>query len=123
LAKREEDEIMDTLNYQGRERRKHRRFVTRNTEYHFRDRTCVAVRDRRSGEWLASHLALNRSLTGAVRYASGNVLPSLGEPRVGDALYFGEEGHELVTSLLCAIDRPDKALVTAYPRLSGPAPL
>ena len=112
---------MESLDYQGRDRRKHRRFVTRNTEYHFRDRTCVAVRDRRSGEWLPSHLALNRSLTGAVRYASGNVLPSLGEPRVGDALYFGDDGHELVTSLLCAIDRPEKAIVRSYPHASSAA--
>ncbi|HMJ12529.1 MAG TPA: hypothetical protein VK524_13990 [Polyangiaceae bacterium] len=110
---------MSIIEYRGDDRRKHRRFVTRNTEYHFRDRTCVAVRDRRSGEWLGSHLALNRSLTGAVRYAHGTVLPSLGEPRIGDALYFGEEGRELVTSLLCAIDRPEKALVASYPGPEG----
>ena len=103
------------LEYRGEDRRKHRRFVTRNTEYHFRGRTCVAVRDRRSGEWLCSHLALNRNLTGAVRYGDGTVMPSLGEPRVGDALYFGEDGRELITSLLCTIDRPEKALVTKYP--------
>jgi hypothetical protein len=42
-------------------------------------------------------------------------MPSLGEPRVGDALYFGEDGRELITSLLCTIDRPAKALVSKYP--------
>jgi hypothetical protein len=108
---------MTISQYGGQERRKHRRFVTRNTEYHFREQTCVAVRDRRSGEWLCSHLALKRNLTGAVRYGNGTVLPSLGEPRVGDALYFGDDGRELITSLLCAIDRPEKALVASYPEL------
>jgi hypothetical protein len=106
---------MEAPVYKGEERRKHRVFVTRNTEYHFRERTCVAVRDRRSGRWLCSHLALNRTLSGTVRYSHGTLLPSLEpEPAVGDALYFGEEGHELVTSLLCAIDRPDRADVSSY---------
>jgi hypothetical protein len=101
--------------YQGQERRKHRLFVTRNTEYHFRERTCVAVRDRRTGKWLSAHLALNRTLSGGIRFSMGTRLPSLGEPDVGDALYFGEDGQELVTSLLCSIDRPDKDLVGRYP--------
>ena len=103
--------------YQGQERRKHRMFVTRNTEYHFRERTCVAVRDRRTGQWLSAHLALNRILSGGIRFSIGTRLPSLGEPDVGDALYFGEDGQELVTSLLCSIDRPDKELVSGYPAL------
>jgi hypothetical protein len=105
--------------YKGEERRKHRMFVTRNTEYHFRDRTCVAVRDRRTGSWLSAHLALNRRLSGGIRFSIGTRLPSLGDPGVGDALYFGEDGQELVTSLLCSIDRPEKELVTRYPELES----
>jgi hypothetical protein len=107
---------METLDYEGRERRKHRMFVTRNTEYHFREHTCIAVRDRRSGKWLPAHLALNRSLSGAIRFSNGTSLPALCDPGVGDALYFGDDGQELVTSLLCAIDRPEKEVVSAYPR-------
>ena len=103
--------------YKGDERRKHRMFVTRNTEYHFRERTCVAVRDRRSGRWLPAHLALNRTLSGGLRFASGTMLPSLADPDIGDALYFGEDGQELVTSLLCSVDRPGKDLVNSYPRV------
>ena len=33
--------------FSGPDRRRHRVYVTKNTEYHFRDGFCVAVRDRR----------------------------------------------------------------------------
>lgn len=102
--------------FAGHERRRHRMFVTRNTEYHFRDALCVAVRDRKSGTWLPSHLALQRKLSGRVRFqGNGVAIPDGGPPEVGEALYFGEDGRELVTSLLTAIERPAKALVTGYP--------
>ncbi len=55
--------------YPGPERRVHRMYVTRNTEYHFRGEVCVAVRDRKTGRWLDSHLAVNRRLTGGVRFS------------------------------------------------------
>ena len=54
--------------YRGPERRRHRIFVTRNTEYHFRDDVCVAVRDRRTGSFLQGHLALCRPLHGGIRF-------------------------------------------------------
>jgi hypothetical protein len=41
------------MGYLGKERRIHRIFVTRNSEYHVRRNVCVGVRDRRSGEWLS----------------------------------------------------------------------
>jgi hypothetical protein len=91
-------------------------YVTRNTEYHFRDAVCIAVRDRRSGTWMPSHLALLRRLGGTVRlHPNGVAIPSNDEPRIGDALYFDDEGRDLVTSALCAVDRPAKLLVEAYP--------
>ena len=91
-------------------------FVTRNTEYHFRDAVCVAVRDLRSGTWLPSHLALHRRVTGRVRFhPNGVAIPDRGEPGVGEALYFGADGRELVTSLLTAVQRPQKGLVDSYP--------
>ena len=37
------------MGYQGPDRRIHRVFVTRNTEYHVRAGVCVAVRDLRGG--------------------------------------------------------------------------
>jgi hypothetical protein len=106
--------------YFGPERRRHRMFVTKNTEYHFRDAVCVAVRDRRSGTWLPSHLALHRRVSGRVRFQpNGVAIPDAGEPGVGEALYFGDDGRELVTSLLTSVERPAKLLVTSYPHASG----
>lgn len=108
--------LEDRPGFAGKERRRHRMFVTRNTEYHFRDGVCVAVRDRRTGTWLPSHLALHRHLSGRVRFQpNGVAIPDGGPPEVGEALYFGDDGRELVTSLLTAVERPAKALVTAYP--------
>jgi hypothetical protein len=99
-----------------RDRRRHRVYVTQNTEYHFRDDRCVAVRDRRGERWQLLHLALARQLTGSVRFGSnGDAYPSLDEPAVGDALFFGEDGPDVVTSVVAAIDRPAKDVVLAYP--------
>jgi hypothetical protein len=101
--------------YRGPERRVHRLFVTRNTEYHFRGERCVAVRDRRTGQWLQSHLAVDRKLAGGVRFfENGTAVPSCEEPKVGEALYFDDEGRELITSVLASIERPTKDIVACY---------
>ena len=110
----------DRLGARTTERRRHRMFVTKNTEYHFRDGVCVAVRDRRSETWLPAHLALQRKLTGRVRFQpNGVAIPDSGAPDVGEALYFGEDGRELVTSLRTGVERPAKRLVTSYPEPSA----
>lgn len=102
--------------YPGHERRQHRVYVTRNTEYHFRGQTCVAVRDRKTGRFFNSHLAVQRTLSGGVRYQSnGTAVPSCAPPQVGEALYFGEDGRELVTSLCSSIERPERRAVADYP--------
>jgi hypothetical protein len=102
--------------YPAHERRQHRMYVTRNTEYHFRGQTCVAVRDRKTGHFLHSHLAVQRTLSGGVKYqANGSAIPSCAPPQVGEALYFGEDGRELVTSLCSSIERPERRVVAAYP--------
>jgi hypothetical protein len=91
-------------------------YITRNTEYHFRDGVCVAVRDRRSNAWMSHHLALARTLSGAVHFhQNGTAVPRRDEPSVGEAMYFGGAGNELVTSLLSSIERPAKDLVAQYP--------
>lgn len=100
----------------GHERRQHRMYVTRNTEYHFRGQTCVAVRDRKTGRFIHAHLAVQRTLSGGVRYQSnGCAVPSCAPPQVGEALYFGDNGRELVTSLCSSIERPERRFVAAYP--------
>jgi hypothetical protein len=101
--------------YPGFERRRHRVFLTRNTEYHFRDGICVAVRDRRMGEWLPGHLALRRRLSGSIQFFfNGSLAPHLGEPRVGEALFFVSGGRDLITSPLEAVERPSKDVVKQY---------
>lgn len=98
------------------ERRRHRVYVTRNTEYHFRDGFCVAVRDRRSGDFLQGHLAVERRLHGGLRFFSnGAIVPNSGDPLPGEALYFAAEGRDLVTSPVETVERPSKAMVAAYP--------
>ena len=92
-------------------------FVTKNTEYHLRHDLCVAVRDRYSNVWLEGHLAVGRKLTGAVKAPGVGTepIPSSAEPSVGDALYFSDDRRQLVTSTLCAVERPRRDVVLAYP--------
>ena len=100
--------------FQGPERRRHRVYVTRNTEYHFRDGFCVAVRDRRTGKFLQSHLALRRRIHGGLRFfLNGAIIPNPGEPQPGEALYFESSGRDLVTSPLESVERPAKEIVVA----------
>jgi hypothetical protein len=108
---------MNSASYAGPERRRHRVYVTRNSEYHFRDGVCVAVRDRQSGAFTSTHLGIGRPLGGTVRFLrNGVAIPTDGcEPMPGEALFFAHGEREIVTSALCAIERPAKDLVSAYP--------
>jgi hypothetical protein len=100
--------------YQGPERRIHKVYVTRNTEYHTRANVCVAVRDRSSGAFLDRHMALCKPLCGSIRFDKGSVMPNSGSPRLGDSLYFHDKVLDVVTSTLEAVERPPKSIVTAY---------
>ena len=107
---------VESIRYAGPERRRHRILVTRNTEYHFRDAVCVAVRDRRTGGFLQGHLALSQSLHGGIRFfANGGIAPNTGDPRPGESLYFADEERDLVTSPLERVERPSKELALGYP--------
>jgi hypothetical protein len=106
------------MSYPGPERRRRHVYVTRNTEYHLFDETCVGVRDRSSKQWVQRHKALRRRLEGGVRiYSNGAVCPSLDEPAVGDAIYFviDDNGEDLVTSKLVSIGRPSRDDLMRYP--------
>jgi hypothetical protein len=110
-----------TATYTGPERRRHRIYVTKNTEYHFRDGFCVAVRNRRSGEFMLGHLALRRRIHGGLRfYLNGGCIPNPGEPAPGEALYFATGGRDLVTSPLERVERPPRELTEAYPGVPHP---
>jgi hypothetical protein len=103
------------MGYKGTERRIHRVYVTRNTEYHVRAGVCVGVRDRHNDVWSEVHPAIGRTLEGALRYQGSGVLPVLDEPRVGDAIYFRHGERDLVTSRVQRIERPRLELVQSYP--------
>ena len=103
------------MTYEGRDRRIHRVFVTRNTEYHVRKETCVAVRDRDSGRWLERHFALNLPIAGAIRFEEGGgLLASSGAPAIGESMYFEAQGRDLVTSSVVSIERPRAETVAHY---------
>lgn len=107
--------------HQGTERRRHKVYRTRNTEYHLRDGICVAVRDRQTNQWRTAHIALRLRLEGGVQiYANGAVIPNVAEPSPGDAIYFNDrrptgEERQIVTSRIEAVDRPSKRDVMSYP--------
>ena len=102
--------------FNGKDRRVHKVFVTRNTEYHVRRNQCVAVRDRRSGEWLRSHLALRNKVHGGIRFQrNGGIRPNPGTPRVGESLFFHAAGRDLVTSPVLSVERPERDVTRRYP--------
>ncbi len=101
------------MDYAGRERRRRRVYLTRNTEYHALDGVCVAVRCRKTGKWDALHPAVKKRIEGGVRMlASGCVLPTIDDPAVGGPMYFvlatGESDSQLVTSQIEKIERSDR---------------
>jgi len=105
--------------YAGPDRRKNRVFVTKNTEYHFTGDRCVAVRDRRSSKWLPSHLAIGRRLSGGVHFhKNGAAVPVPDRPSVGEALYFADDGRELITSAVCGLERPNRDVIRSYEKAS-----
>ena len=98
------------------ERRIHTVYVTRNTEYHMRRDICVAVRDRKSGQWLRGHQAVASRVRGALKFSiKGAIAPNPGKPREGECLYFSEAGRDLVTSTIVSVQRPARDIVSAYP--------
>ncbi len=112
--------MAEQTSYRGPERRRHRVFVTRNSEYHCRDGECVAVRDRRTGHFLAEHAAIGKHITGGFRFNDngGIVSASIGaDPKPGEQVCFSDESdtdRSLITSPLSSIERPPKDIVAGY---------
>ena len=93
-------------------RRHHTVYVTRNTEYHCRDRECVGVRERSSGRWRRWHPALRTKLMGRFNDDS-KVYRS---PRAGFRLIF--TGRQTVmTSKMVISHRPDREAIFSYTSL------
>ncbi len=106
------------MGFQGVERRRYFTYITRNTEYHLHDGICVAVRDRRTGQFLEGHVAVGMQLIGGVDISPrGMRLPTSVKPAVGDALCMTksiESSHQIVTSRVQAIGRPSSETVKMY---------
>lgn len=102
--------------YLGKERRIHRVFVTRNSEYHVRRNVCVGVRDRRTGDWLSGHVALRSTVSGGLKFHdNGAISASEGLPIIGESLFFIAAGRDLITSPVLTIERPELKTVECYP--------
>ena len=108
------------MGYFGPERRIHRIFITRNTEYHMRQRTCVRIRDRQSGRWVENNRALNLIMTGSYPFGSSDSDINLSDvPEIGECVFFNDNGIDLITSPVLAIERPSRDVVrTQYPAQS-----
>ncbi len=97
----------------GPERRRHKLLVTQNTEYHLRDRCCVAVRDLWSGRWRDDHPAIGKRLFGAVRPSPRGLEP-LSAPEVDSLLWFENGDNDILTSRLTTVTRPPKSALCHY---------
>jgi len=95
--------------YQGAERRTRWIYVTHNSEYYLKERTCLGVRDRTRGSWVVGHQAVNATLSGSILFGPGTVVPNVGQPREGESLCFKREDcEEILTSPVEAIRRPPR---------------
>ncbi len=91
----------------SKDRRRHRIFATKHTEYHLRGDECVAVRDRGSGLWLVDHAALRLR---ALR------LPPVGrdEQWLGRRIQFWSSKMDVLTSPVVEVDRPEMDVIDGY---------
>ena len=88
-------------------RRRHRVFFTRHTEYHLRGDECVGVRDRSSGSWFSDHAALRLHAI---------AIPDVPESNewIGQRIHFWGQRTDVLTSPVLAVGRPRIEEVFAY---------
>lgn len=99
--------------YTGPERRRHKVYVTNNTEYHLRDLQVVAVRGIGTGTWQQNHTAVGRSLVGGAYVGSrGEMQIRIGAAQVGDKLILS---GDIMTSPVQQLRRPTRDTVEMYP--------
>jgi hypothetical protein len=94
------------------ERRHNRVFITANNEYHMRDLTCVAVRDRHTRLWNTRHQAVGCKLTAGLHSLCGHGRFRYGLAEIGDQLCFD---NNLLTTSIEAVERPSKNTISSYP--------
>jgi hypothetical protein len=97
------------------ERRHHRMYVTKNSEYHLRDDVVVGVRKRDSGIWDRASKALRARLVGAFNTVEDVLHGIATPPRIGEPLLFiNEEGEDIITTKVSEIARPPREARTNY---------
>jgi hypothetical protein len=106
--------MTNRTSYAGPERRIHKVYVTRNTEYHVREGMCVAVKSRQDSALTTDHSAVKMKLEGHVKL--GTLLPVAGPPKIGFRMYFAKGEDDVLTSPVIAILRPAKKTVDQYPK-------
>jgi hypothetical protein len=112
--------MAEHTSYRGPERRRHRVFVTRNTEYHCRDGVCVAVRDRRTRRFAETHPAIGKHISGGLRFNQNGGIESASmgaDLKLGEQVCFSgdtDKDRSVFTSPLAAIERPEKDVVAGY---------
>ncbi len=89
------------------ERRRHRVFLTKHTEYHLRDAECVGVRDRASGAWVLKHAALRLHALAVPEAEDGH-------DWVGQRIHFWGHDTDVLTSPILSVDRPCVDAVIDY---------
>lgn len=89
------------------DRRRHRVFFTRHTEYHLRDVECVGVRDRGTGTWIVDHPALRLHAV---------ALPELPDSSawIGQRIQFWGRATDVLTSPVVGVGRPQLEEVVDY---------
>jgi hypothetical protein len=105
--------------YAGPDRRRHRVFITKNSEYHCRDGVCVAVRDVHDGSFQPQHPAIGKKMSSSILFSKEGGIAAISKPgdtHVGEQLCFssGQLEHEIITSAVKAIERPPKEIVSQY---------
>lgn len=98
--------------YAGPDRRVHKVYITKHTEYHVREGQVIAVRARGSREWESDHQALSMQIQG--RIGAGLWVPQPGTPKPGERIYLAHSESDVVTSPVVAIVRPPKTTVAEY---------
>jgi hypothetical protein len=99
------------------EKRRHKMYVTRNTEYHVKDDVCVGIRNVRNGDWI-----LQSKVLGAKLIAALSALPQTAKrvsefirPKEGDNLVFlSMTGEDIVTTKIREVSRPPKHVIQYY---------
>jgi hypothetical protein len=89
------------------ERRRHRVFFTKHTEYHLRDAECVGVRDRGTGAWIVDHAALRLHALAVPEVEDSSAW-------IGQRIQFWGRATDVLTSPVVAVGRPRIEQVIDY---------